>query len=417
MIKTDIMKTCIICRQEKNDFNDEHVIPDSIKGYYHITSVCTTCNSDLGTKIDLYVTNHHYIEMERFIHSVRGKSGNIPNPLRGNSFLVNDPDQKVSIEVVNGKFSTRLLPKVPNLKDGTFSGHFTVAGDKRDEKKLEQIVNKMLDRKKIDRSKVTFSKSVKPIKNTVSTPFKIDLHRFKAGLLKIAYEFAVDKIPEYFQDAQAITISKILLNADFENLSKDVVFYGNGFDKRILIPFEGFINFENNNHYLVLHSNSDGLFCLINIFTAFSIMIKLSERTDYLPGDLLIGKNDLKKREFIVYTNAEMVETIYSPQEYRFEYYIQDQIKYQEFQRLESSGEKWVLMENDRTPIFDKDGSVMYEDVIDKIVNLEATIDDSEDCLRSLFNFDEEMFVKSHFSNELFQVVGLAIERYRHSKL
>ena len=37
------------------------------------------------------------------------------------------------------------------------------------------------------------------------------------GLLKIAYEFAVDSIPKYLDDQIGLQISKILMNADYEN--------------------------------------------------------------------------------------------------------------------------------------------------------------------------------------------------------
>lgn len=45
---------CIICRIDKNIelFNDEHVTPDSLRGYYHIRNVCMDCNSRMGEEVD-----------------------------------------------------------------------------------------------------------------------------------------------------------------------------------------------------------------------------------------------------------------------------------------------------------------------------------------------------------------------------
>jgi len=61
------MDTCIICRKETNDFSDEHVIPDSLGGYYHIYSVCKTCNSDLGSNVDSDLVNHKFSDFQRYL--------------------------------------------------------------------------------------------------------------------------------------------------------------------------------------------------------------------------------------------------------------------------------------------------------------------------------------------------------------
>ena len=396
------MKTCIICRVKKNDFNDEHVIPDSIGGYYHINSVCTTCNSNLGVRIDSTLTNHHLIEWARFVFSIKGKKGTVPNPLRGNSTLENNPDQRVNVEVIDGKFSARYIPNVPEYKSGVFPNPLTISGDKRDEKKLEKIVETILARQNIDEGLVTITKSIRSKKSRIQTPFVIDTHRFKAGILKIAYEFAVDQIPDYFEDAQAKNISEILFKADFTKLTKNVAFYGNGFDKTILIPFEHLIEFENDNHYLVLHSNEDGLFCLVNLFSTFSIMIKLSEKVDYIESGLIIGKNDREKRIFTVYDAATMVDTIFANLEYRFQYFFKDQESLDEFWELDNAGDHAVFMQNDQIPIFNREGQIIYEDVEKKLLSLEPKTRDSTDQNVNIYEFDEEMYVKDIKSGKFY---------------
>lgn len=67
------MKKCIICRKNRVEFSDEHVIPDSINGYYHIYTVCKTCNSKLGQYIDEPLTNHKFMEFQRNIRRIPGK--------------------------------------------------------------------------------------------------------------------------------------------------------------------------------------------------------------------------------------------------------------------------------------------------------------------------------------------------------
>lgn len=75
MAKTEIenMGYCIICRRNNVSLSDEHVIPDSIGGYYHIHTVCKECNSKLGDNVDVKLLNHTLIKLHRFSKRMRGK--------------------------------------------------------------------------------------------------------------------------------------------------------------------------------------------------------------------------------------------------------------------------------------------------------------------------------------------------------
>lgn len=55
---------CIICREETDSFSDEHVIPDTLGGYYHIYTVCKDCNSDLGSDVDSKLVNHRFADFQ-----------------------------------------------------------------------------------------------------------------------------------------------------------------------------------------------------------------------------------------------------------------------------------------------------------------------------------------------------------------
>lgn len=68
-----IMTTCIICRLEKDNMSDEHVIPDSLGGYYHVHTVCRDCNSLLGTKVDTHLINNKFGELYRSRYNLKGK--------------------------------------------------------------------------------------------------------------------------------------------------------------------------------------------------------------------------------------------------------------------------------------------------------------------------------------------------------
>lgn len=51
---------CIFCDLSKN-FNDEHIIPESIGGNIIINNVCVDCNSKFGSEIDIKLTRNKHI--------------------------------------------------------------------------------------------------------------------------------------------------------------------------------------------------------------------------------------------------------------------------------------------------------------------------------------------------------------------
>ena len=67
------MKRCIICKKIKNsnDFNKEHIIPESIGGSLTIDNVCKDCNSKLGKEIDSKITNDDETNIEVSIDEKR----------------------------------------------------------------------------------------------------------------------------------------------------------------------------------------------------------------------------------------------------------------------------------------------------------------------------------------------------------
>ncbi|MDC5690016.1 HNH endonuclease, partial [Acinetobacter baumannii] len=74
--------TCIICRKIKknSERSDEHVIPDSLNGYYHIFSLCLICNRNLGSTVDSPLLEVKLTEFYRFVEGIKGKGGGLPNP-------------------------------------------------------------------------------------------------------------------------------------------------------------------------------------------------------------------------------------------------------------------------------------------------------------------------------------------------
>ena len=69
------MKTCIICKKNKNEnqFNKEHILPESIGGSLTIDNVCKSCNTKLGNEIDSKIINDFLIKGEIVGNKIKNK--------------------------------------------------------------------------------------------------------------------------------------------------------------------------------------------------------------------------------------------------------------------------------------------------------------------------------------------------------
>ena len=297
--------TCIICRKnkKKDELTDEHVIPDAINGHYHIKCVCKKCNSNLGNSVDSFLINHQLTDLYRFANLMSGKGSKVPNPFKGVFFHPINPDLKYKFRVnKDNELEPYQVPYKSEIldEDGKIQS-FKIITDARDKKQAEQALNKILNRNKISRDSVEISSSSELIDNKI--PFtgqlEIELKNFKIGLLKIAYEFAVDKIPEYYLDPLAIEISGILESCDLNKL--DDIKMGTGFDSSLFNELDNFF-ISKNRHLLFLLTINDELICFIKLDNFFAIPIRLSEKSymDFFNSIVLINLIDSTTTEKLI---------------------------------------------------------------------------------------------------------------------
>ena len=417
------MKVCIICRKSKTDFSDEHVIPDSINGYYHIFSVCKNCNSRLGKSVDSKLVNHKFIEFQRHTLKIKGKSGQIPNPFAGVQSLKDDPEQKVVMNFNDkGELFPKLLPKIPKIKDQEKIEHISFSIDEQDFHLKDEIIEKILSRNNIDKSRINFqSIKEKQSRPWIEATMTIDVKDFRIGLLKIAYEFAVDSIDNYFNDILAMKISKILFDCDIKKMDHENLVLGNGIEKTAQNPLAHLIEFENNNHYLILMEiDSIGLVCHVNIFDCFSVWIRLSEAANYLKGKIIIGINDIENQKFEKITSEELIRRTFSKPEYRFEYFLADRKILSNFIELQKKSDFGYYTEKEKVPFFDKYGNIKYEDINvklkqDNLIKIPKGDDINE--MHTQIILDEELYLKILPTLELYQVTSVQIETYRIGKV
>ncbi|MBU5677921.1 HNH endonuclease [Alkaliphilus sp. MSJ-5] len=275
-------KTCIICRKikSKQDFNIEHIIPESIGNKKLIIhSVCKDCNSRLGKKVDYEITNNIVSELARFSHKIKGKSGKIPNPFRkgitANGRIVYcDEDIKPRFEP-EVKFNEET--GMCNISAGSLEEAINIAN-----KKLKRLGKPILTESQIDnlRDTVNIKKEQPEIKITTS----VDFYKIQMAFIKIAYEFMHYIIGDkYLEDSHGKRLSKILYDYIYNDKKANLDGILGQLPikecKRIINNFKflGKEIFNNENiHYVQLLKNKDISIVNIIIFSSFNYSVVVS---------------------------------------------------------------------------------------------------------------------------------------------
>ena len=310
------MRGCAICRSQDVQYSAEHVIPEALGGYYLLNDlVCVECNSKLGERVDNALVNHWLSDFYRYDYGLRGKAKKAPNPFAGDFTLQSDPTTKMQIRTTrDGRLVPYVLPAVEytNLDDERVQVNITV--DATDEAELDKIVPKIAKRMGISTDGILSNAQRTRVSDDGGLMGRrtINIRDFKIGLLKIAYEFAVDRVLGYFESDDAKHTAEILKEARFEDVEQ-YVNIGDGFDQRVLAPFSDFLGFEDLKHYLVLCGTDNSLLCFVHLHKLFSVGVTLSDRSF---GEFVqFGVNDVGQHTFKVWTPEDLsVTTRYRPQ-------------------------------------------------------------------------------------------------------
>lgn len=292
------MITCIICRETDVTGSDEHVIPDALGGLLHITNICTKCNSFLGTKVDAKLTEHGLIKLLRYIYRIKNKSNKLINPIKGNFTSPKNPEMKVQYRLDNNNRLKPYIIQQPCVKVLDDKIEISVTLDEDDFSKRDQIINKICRKNgiKTDNYSIEHSTTNIDLSDTKIT-IDFDMRDFKIGILKIAYEFAICKIPAYFFDKTAIKIANILKTANIDDAIKFT--HGELLNNSIQKEFHPYIKHYNHNHYLILCGLKNiGLICYVCLFDTIDMAVKLSDDYNLCPTQIF-GINDHNARKFI----------------------------------------------------------------------------------------------------------------------
>ena len=258
------------------------------------------------------------------------------------------------------------------------------------------------------------SLSIESSQVTVKTRLSADTLEFKIGLLKIAYEFAVNNLTAYRSDASATSIAAVLAHADYEEAATYAVI-GNGLDRSILQSLHEIIDFHKENHYLILISSPLGVICFVHLHNSFSIGVRLSERP--YSSEIVVGVNDIANERFHLY-DSNLFPTLYmvSPN-FGCSTFFETEAQFIEFVGLQNNDDFGIHRQEDGFPLFDRVGRNLGTTIESKVADLAMDDIQSLDANFLDVEMDEEVYVRVHPTNILVRVTEVRLKYRQRNRL
>jgi HNH endonuclease len=281
-------RTCIFClvEKEEGDFNEEHVFPQAIGGSLVIRTVCTTCNSELGSAIDAALIDHVAIQTRRSLLNIQGNSRKVPDPL-AQGMLVKAPHLKVRDIVTPRPGPLRVVPDVRRKAGPDSSERVQITMDARDEAGLIAAANKILVRSGLEAKtpeelRPHIRRESDPTPEVV-VPVAVDLADYKPALVKIAYELTSTWLGDtYLADPAAVEIRRVLRSPNpLEVVLAPACFGRIGPRDQGALPEDGA---EPNQHLALITPGQGRITALIHVFDIFEGVIVMSENSERYPS-------------------------------------------------------------------------------------------------------------------------------------
>lgn len=171
-------------------------------------------------------------------------------------------------------------------------------------------------------------------------------------MLKIAYEFATDVLPRYIDDTESLVIANILRTGKINAIENCTRFIGSGVNEKAVQCMNFMRNLDNKHHHTMLISIKNvGLQCYINLFNAMFIGVWLSNTYYDIPGDVIIGINDISKKKFFSMNINKYIEENYNRPQLKLYTKNNQEIK------------NFVIMPNGVIPLYYKGGHIAVTDI------------------------------------------------------
>lgn len=273
------MGICIFCLEDK-ELTIEHVVPEFLGGGLKVKNVCKTCNSKMGQRFEGIMANSILFDLPRYIHNIKGKSKNVNHPFK--SETTTQDEMRIRLDKDLSPYHIPSI-KEERMPDGSLKVSINI--DKSDEKNLEKIISKKINRYIKEQNPSINQSELEEIVNDAihQIPEDINPHSFRPELkysyaidlvslrllyMKIAYEISCYNFGnEYLKDPVANTLRGSISNAKEEPSICGQLPIGDD-------VFSKIINMESQ-HVIILTGNS----CYISLF-GFSGIIEVSMRNE-----------------------------------------------------------------------------------------------------------------------------------------
>lgn len=279
---------CIFCLEEKEPTN-EHIFPSAIGGTLTIDRVCKQCNDWLGANIDVLLTDHDLILLERAKMGMRNRAGNVINPWKDvfrNGVMADDSEQRVRIvsDPKTGRPTPKILYKTAKKTLGNGGEIVQITMDAQEIDQLEKVVQRYrrraglepLSNDEIQALIETAKTNIRSIHQPeVKHSLKIDIMDYKRAILKIAYELAWLWLGDkYLNDPVAEQLrNSILKDEDMDGIKGRIELGGN------MAPLSIWCG-EPNAHIGLCSRVGNNIAISVRIFTSICSIVHVSGTAD-----------------------------------------------------------------------------------------------------------------------------------------
>lgn len=208
---------CIICGEKFSDKvkpSKEHIIPEALGNEQLVTyCVCEKCNNDLGSNVDAYLTDYVLVKIIRKGNLEKDKDLQIFDSAmtddKGNKYRITEQGPEIFPNVDIDKEKQTLHMEVASLEEGKKIAKGILK--KRFKKNADEIEEILSDPLRFIKGETQYAKA-----GVFTQDAKLDLARFKLSAIKMAYEYAIEKLGESYTTDESAAILRAYLKAGRE---------------------------------------------------------------------------------------------------------------------------------------------------------------------------------------------------------
>ena len=217
MSKTRHTPFCIICGENFSSTvkpSKEHIIPEALGNEKLVTyCVCEKCNNDLGSNVDSYLTDYILVKMIRKVKLEKDKDLQIFDSTmtddKGDKYRITNQGPEIYPNVNIDEEKQHVNIEAASLEEGKRVARSILK--RRLNKNKEEIEEILSDPSRFIKGETQYAKV-----GVFKQDAKLDFARFKLAAIKIAYEYAVERLGESYTTDENAAILRAYLKSGRE---------------------------------------------------------------------------------------------------------------------------------------------------------------------------------------------------------